>query len=365
MTAEAPTFPPHEPRDLTVDIARGIAIVSMVAANLAGLLLAPPHPLWFRFFGSFAAPLFITISGMMVARGVTRRKRSLDYYLKRGATVVLIGAVLDLLLWDTRPFTTWDVLYLIGMSMPVALLLLRIRSTGVQTAIVVALFLATPLMQSWLGYDGFMGDQSSEQAGAMTDERSEAANKHDVDIPAVPAWHRCLVDGWFPVFPWLGFALLGALLGRTRLCGIPRGPARLGGAATTCLVLGVVGYLWSDTVLYTRWGYSEMFYPPTLWYIALATGVVFSILVVFDLNNRLAVYRPVAMLGKAALLIYIVHEVIARLLASVLGKLPLAWFLVVYAGVLAGLIVLAYALNRFKGIYQIHSLVVRVLLGGR
>ena len=54
-------------RDSTVDALRGLAIATMVAANLASLVLPEPHPFWFRLYGSFAAPTFILLSGMMVS----------------------------------------------------------------------------------------------------------------------------------------------------------------------------------------------------------------------------------------------------------------------------------------------------------
>ena len=53
-------------RDLSVDVLRGLAIVTMVAANLAAEMLRQPHPFWLRAYGSFAAPTFVVVAGMMV-----------------------------------------------------------------------------------------------------------------------------------------------------------------------------------------------------------------------------------------------------------------------------------------------------------
>ena len=50
-------------RDKTIDILRGLAIFTMIAANISPYVLIEPHPFWFRLYGSFAAPLFILISG--------------------------------------------------------------------------------------------------------------------------------------------------------------------------------------------------------------------------------------------------------------------------------------------------------------
>ena len=51
-----------------------------------------PHPVWLRLFGSCAAPVFVAISAMMVARGGSGERHSLGYYAKRGAIVLAVVA---------------------------------------------------------------------------------------------------------------------------------------------------------------------------------------------------------------------------------------------------------------------------------
>src|SRR5260370_22227198 len=55
------------PRDVTIDVLRGLAIVTMVAANLAASALAKPHPFWFRLYGSFATPPVVRFAGAIHA----------------------------------------------------------------------------------------------------------------------------------------------------------------------------------------------------------------------------------------------------------------------------------------------------------
>src|SRR5215471_9562416 len=81
-------------RDVTIDVLRGLAIFLMVAANLAASSLEEPHPLWFRLYGSFAAPLFVLVSGMMVAYSTLRKGYGLRHFLARGAVVILIAVLL-------------------------------------------------------------------------------------------------------------------------------------------------------------------------------------------------------------------------------------------------------------------------------
>ena len=66
-------------RDIPVDLLRGIAIALMVAANTVPYLLAPPAPFPVRVLASLAAPLFILLSGMMVALSRTRKQYDLRY----------------------------------------------------------------------------------------------------------------------------------------------------------------------------------------------------------------------------------------------------------------------------------------------
>ena len=63
-----------KPRESQIDILRGVAIVTMIAANMAPYLLQKPHSIYVRLYGTFAAPLFILLSGMMVTRGHILKK---------------------------------------------------------------------------------------------------------------------------------------------------------------------------------------------------------------------------------------------------------------------------------------------------
>jgi uncharacterized membrane protein len=138
-------------RDRTIDILRGLAIFTMVAANMAGPVLVEPHPFLFRFYGSFAAPLFILISGMMVALTTQTKGHDLKYFLVRGMLIIAVGAFIDMLIWKIYPFTTVDVLYLIGISLPLAYLFQRLN-TRYQCLIVISIFILTPFLQNIFGY---------------------------------------------------------------------------------------------------------------------------------------------------------------------------------------------------------------------
>jgi uncharacterized membrane protein len=189
-----------------VDLLRGLAILTMVAANTAGEIVPEPHPFGIRLYGSFAAPLFIALSGMMVARAARDGRPSPEgrrhdgrYFLIRGALLLLTAILVDALVASSMPLVAFDVLYVIGFSLPLAYLLAR-RGPGVQAVIPASVFAASPLLQGWWGYR------------AEIDQPPLGAPIADV-LPLLPlTWKRFLIDGWFPVFPWLGFSLFGVFL---------------------------------------------------------------------------------------------------------------------------------------------------------
>jgi len=111
-------------RDISIDIIRGIAIFIMLGANVVGYVTSCTlHPMWFNILSSFAAPLFILLSGYMVAINSAKKHDSLSYYLLRGGMMILTAALVDVLIWHLIPFATFDVLYIIGLGMPVVYLL--------------------------------------------------------------------------------------------------------------------------------------------------------------------------------------------------------------------------------------------------
>lgn len=114
-------------RDSSIDRLRGLAIFLMVPANM-GPLLSGPHPMWYRFFSSLAAPIFLILVGMMV--GKTSSGRTLGYFLSRGLLTLLFGVFLDIAAWSTIPLTTMDILYFIGFCLPLCYLLRNMPILG-------------------------------------------------------------------------------------------------------------------------------------------------------------------------------------------------------------------------------------------
>jgi len=312
----------------------------MVAANLAGAALAEPHPFWLRLYGSFAAPTFVLLSGMMIALSFRARGRAFSYFLKRGATIVLVGALVDVLIWQIYPFTTVDVLYLIGISLPLVSLAC-LRSPLLAWALAGLIFAGTPVLQRVLGYSAYPTE--AYLWGTLT----------VMVVGQTSIANHWLVDGFFPLFPWLGFAFLGEGLGAWRWPegaspSIARGPL----LAWTLALLGLgcgIWYTWPGPLL-TREGYSEMFYPPTLGFITTAVGVFGVLFWIVDCRPTLPGHDVLRALGESSLAMYIAHLVLIRYVITLIwpdgvGLVP---FAAIYIALLVALIAVAYGLRVLK-----------------
>ena len=345
-----------------IDVFRGLAILLMVPANFAPYL-ADPHPVWYRIAGSFAAPMFITLSAGMVA--LQRGKRSLSYYAKRGGCVILVGALIDWLLTGILPFTSFDVLYVIGLSLPLAYLIRnwRVRRLWLTATII---FLATTLLQQAVGYDPNVYQLYFT----------------DLHRPHLLRTIESLcIDGWFPLFPWIGFAFLGVGLFRIaivdaahkivlrKLAPVGACLAVVGSVLLFVEIPGIESFA-SGAILADRNGYSDIFYPATLGYLALASGVVLLVATALQRVPQRPFTQLLAYLGQYSMLIYVLHTVWARFVIR--GTLELYDFDDIDSGYVFAAVTIAsiavFALvcrliSLLKTVYTPKSLPLQVVIG--
>ena len=289
-------------RDPSIDVLRGLAILTMVGANMAPYSLEAPHPMFLRAIGTFAAPTFVFLAGLMVS--ISRRPARLSHALRRSALILCVAAAIDVACWRITPFVYFDVLYLIGLALPAAVLCLELDAR-VHALVAVSIVAVTPLLRDRFGYGPLLTDPGPRAI-----------------------WQHWLVEGWFPIFPWLGVALLGAWYGRVPAMNTPR--ARFVGGGTLVLA-GAVALAVRPPVLVTRAGYSELFYPPTISLLTVALGFT---LLVLSLVPRLSAFVPlkgIETYGRASLLIYVSHTVLIAFVFERFGHQPLHRFLALYA----------------------------------
>jgi uncharacterized membrane protein len=324
-------------RDLRIDLLRGLAIFTMIAANMAAHSLAEPHGVFMRFYGSLAAPLFIFLSGMMVAYTAHRKTHPFGYYLKRGAMIVLIAALIDVFLWGTVPFTTFDVLYIIGVSMPLLYFFLKLPD-AFKLMLIVVIVILTPVFQFAYGYQAYPTEENIFPFPAWEALRS------------IPIGQQWLIDGWFPVFPWLAVSMFGALIGQwqEKMSALQFDRLLLG-IGSTLFTLGALAWVWFQpalndneafngspmslklfSALLTREGYSELFYPPTLFYLFTFIGFILILLALIRRLQRFKILHFLSVYGRSSLLVYILHTVFIVFIFNRLESYEAGMFLLLY-----------------------------------
>ncbi|MDD1681796.1 MAG: DUF1624 domain-containing protein [Methanoregula sp.] len=353
----APTWTLVPFRDRSVDLLRGLAIAVMVAANMIPFLLVPPAPFWLRVLASVAAPLFIFLSGMMVALSFRLKKHTFSYFLIRGGFVVLLGVLIDLLARGAVPFLDFDVLYLIGISLPLSYLFLKLDLRR-RMLIFLSIIIVTPLMQAFFGYSGLPLQVQ------LIPVLSGSA------LPAgTSILRQWLIEGWFPVFPWLAVALLGAHTGtfRWQESGIRSFVDRklalpVGGA----FVIGVLFWYLLPGPALTPYGYVELFYPPTMEFLLFITGLIFCLFIAADwLVTTPGSPEPLQVLGQCSLAIYVVHTLIIDLCILPLQlRVSLPLFLIAYLVFIALMTLLAYGIRSLRLRLDHPPFIVKVLIGG-
>lgn len=318
-------------RDSSIDILRGLAIFTMIPANMAAHGLAEPHSFGFRLYGSVAAPLFVFLAGMMVVYTLNKKSYTLSYYIKRAGLTCLIAVLIDTLIWGTLPFLTFDVLYVIAFAMPVIYFFYRLP-TWAQVLIVCAIFALTPILQQTMGYN-----PTPEESALIELKRWN-------DLFNTRAWPQFLIDGWFPMFPWMGVSLTGALIGKLMVnktkADFHKWALIVG---STLLSAGILSWIVAKPELITRDGYSELFYPPTLYYMSTFLGMALMLLPIASKIQGSAIIRLLTVYGRSSMLVYILHTVFNVYLFT---RVPTTTFW------------------PFMGLYLIHALVLWIICFG-
>ena len=314
--------------------------------------------------------MFVFLAGMMVSYTASIKAHKFPYYFKRALATLLVASLIDICLWDILPFVTYDVLYIIALAMPVIFFFNKLPRV-LRLFIIAAIFGLTPVLQYYLGYTYYPAEVNLS-AGAIADELKE-----------IPVWRHFLFEGWFPLFPWLGVSLLGAFVGSFKF----NTPAAVFNknlliAGSLMFVTGVALWWYFSPELYTnegfdpapkspifwqflitREGYSELFYPPTLYYLFSFLG---AILLMIPLMFRLQ-HSPLlgwlTVYGRSSLLVYISHTIFIAFIFNSLGTYPFWTFMGLYLLHALVLWLICYGVQQFKKGKQFPFLV-NFILGG-
>ena len=350
-----------ENRLLWVDFLRGIAILLMIPANLSPYY-AEPHAMGYRIMSSLAAPTFISLSAGMVILNIQRHP--FNYYLTRGAWVILIGVFLDILLWRILPFASVDVLYVIGLGIPMMYLA---RQQKIATLIVLggAVMLAGPFLQTLIGYHPKVLEIKFDNIYLPDFSRMAAS------------W---LVDGYFPLFPWLGYTFVGAAL-FVYILKSERQPntLRLFVLGLIFLAIGtfllfiptpIISNLTNGGILVSREGYSEIFYPPTYGFLFFSNGAILIQVTLFVRVSHNFWSAIPTFFGKHSMLVYISHQALGEyglkpVLAWAGVERVSVWYLFILINVFMFfiIVILCKTADLIKRAYPPRNIFVQIILG--
>jgi uncharacterized membrane protein len=221
------------------------------------------------------------------------------HYLVRGALLLAAGALVDTLISNIIPFYSFDVIYLIGIACPLTYffsLLPRVH----QLLLIALILLATPILQWTFGY--------TDDPGDYVLWGSESGTRRVVPETPTGLLQHLFIDGWFPLFPWLGVSFVGATAAQVFFLSV-RDSARLeiGLAALVALSAGIIAWWVYPGPMFDRDGSSELFYPPTLGFIVTVCGGVVAVLWAIRQTRNSTLYSPLQWLGQCSLLMYILH----------------------------------------------------------
>lgn len=285
------------------DILRGVAISLMIMANSVAAVYDGVPPLLMRLAGSFAAPSFMILAGMMLA--LASKPRPL-----RGLNVIAVAALIDLLLWKIVPFLTFDVLYSIGFAIVVTAYPARHLPLKYLWGFGLLFLLIGQALQLAMGYNQQLLDIFL----------TPTEPPPPVGVILTKAVHQMFVDGWFPVFPWLGFVWLGAALQRSlQVHSVQAGhmllPRRWVLAAVVVFALAASYWTAIFELPEIREGYSELFYPANLGFCFTALSMFVMVLYLVQTFTRWQIIRiaclPLTWLGQRSMSIYVFHMAVA------------------------------------------------------
>jgi uncharacterized membrane protein len=308
----------RKPRLDSVDVLRTIAIVAMLLCHFVIYTSRPGEGAfpWLNFvadqiIGNWPAALFLFISGASFAISLNKQEASgkspaviRNRALRRGLAIFGVGLLFELCVWSPGDLFDWDVLTTIASSLLILYALRRVSARTLYTLAALTILVSPILFRLCDG-------------GALW------AKEDDFDPPFTPRGILVgyLVAGYFPLLPWVSYALVGYGMGRRYLVQ-PSGEVervRLATTGATLLGLGLGLALVAKTFplgetlgLYV----SQLhFYPVSPSLFLLNMGLVVLLFsyahTVFDVNAKpnakLGFFRVIS---RYALTIYVAHHVL-------------------------------------------------------
>jgi uncharacterized membrane protein len=274
-----------------IDVFRTLAIIIMIIANSAPYLENKPIPYGIRLICSIAAPIFIFLSGFVFSQTIKEGDLNLSKW-KNSIYLIITGALIDLMVWRIKPFNTFDILYLIGISQ---LINLAIRNFSITVKCVIWIIIVV-FSFSYKNEYRFIND--------------DLLLVNSLNAEHVIEFKRLFLDGWFPLFPWFTYSLLGSILGeflkKERLIKFPNLLISL-----MLCISGLIYLITNPIIQEYRDDYVELFYPVKIPYFIFSISLAFVGTNILLKINQLPNYlSKLIILGEHSLFVYLIHTII-------------------------------------------------------
>ena len=343
-------------RNISIDALRGLAVLFMVQQHCIVWLWNEPwdsfnrimreHPvmLGMNQLGLLAAPLFILLAGAGAHLFTLRHEWRWQHLVKRGLFIMGAGYLLNLLVPAWFGPGSFYVLQLIGFCVIISVLLLRLSSPTL-VVLSLAILAATAGLQQWL----------------QTPLLLSAERMNNTALPG-GVLRLALVEGHFPVFPWLSFFCAGIVAGRAiarnrRLFLLVAGAVLLG-AGLLLTFLYFRGYSFATYgPFYRLFVFLPYTYPAVPSTMLILAGISFMLLYAFltinnmqDVNASPAILRLLAPTGRTAFSFFMLHIILVRQggeLLSFYKSFSQGWALTLIGGILAAIVALSITWKKY------------------
>lgn len=327
-----------------VDALRGLAVAGMLVIHQSEWWLTPAARrtaafATLYFLSKLVAPIFLTLVGVaLVLRfgGRPRRWIDLEPVLLRGLKILVLGYVFNLAVWvpvwGLEEVASWDILQLISLSL-IACGLLLLTPWWARLALALGVV--------WL---------------------STTLTLHQLNF--LPAYLADMIHGrtppaYFPIVPWMAYALGGTVLGQAYLKAQSTG--RLSGFAalvttlgTGLLITGALGRPWTVRFNPDELWLAEFSHPRPA-QLAFTSGAVLLLFVglrALYARREPAWLRPLVAIGQESLFIYILHHLISYTIFHFLGWHDRFVFPAVTLMLLASFVVIYFILRALPGLMR-------------